>query len=57
MDNATPGTRHNASDTALLALTVISPPIISAIGLYTACFVNIILDILVVVIVIELVRR
>ncbi len=45
-----------ASDTTLLVLTVISP-VVSAIGLYTACFINIILDILVVVIVIELVRR
>ncbi len=44
------------ADAALLVLAIITPPA-SAIGLYTACFINIILDVLVTITVIELVRR
>ncbi len=44
------------ADVTLLILAVITPSI-PAIGLYTACFINIILDVLVTVTVIELVRR
>ncbi|WP_054842148.1 hypothetical protein [Vulcanisaeta distributa] len=46
-----------SADAALLVLAVITPPSASTIGLYTACFINIILDVLVTVTVIELVRR
>ncbi len=45
-----------SADAALLILAVITPSV-SAIGLYTACFINIILDVLVTITVIELIRR
>ena len=44
------------ADAVLLVLAVMTPSV-STIGLYTACFINIILDALVTVMVIELVRR
>ncbi len=44
------------ADATLLVLAVATPPV-SAIGLYTTCFINIILDILIIVIVFELIRR
>ena len=43
-------------DAALLILAIVTPSV-PTIGLYTACFINIILDVLVIVMVIELVRR
>ncbi|ADN50287.1 hypothetical protein [Vulcanisaeta distributa] len=45
-----------SADAALLILAVITPSV-STIGLYTACFINIILDVLVTITVIELIRR
>ncbi|WP_054853410.1 hypothetical protein [Vulcanisaeta distributa] len=46
----------SSADAVLLVLAVMTPSM-STIGLYTMCFINIILDILVIVMVIELVRR
>ncbi|WP_054858001.1 hypothetical protein [Vulcanisaeta sp. JCM 16159] len=45
-----------SADVVLLVLAVMTPSM-STIGLYTMCFINIILDVLVIVMVIELVRR
>lgn len=44
------------ADATLLVLAVVTPSV-SAIGLYTTCFINIILDALIVVMVFELIRR
>ncbi|GAB6943638.1 hypothetical protein [Vulcanisaeta sp. JCM 14467] len=44
------------ADAALLILAIVTPSV-PTIGLYTVCFINIILDVLVIVMVIELVRR
>jgi hypothetical protein len=45
------------ADTALLVLVVTTQLIMPSIGLYTVCFINVILDALVLIIILELIRR